>query len=136
MLVLLMANAVTIRPETIDSGVEALRGDSSLDSAVTVSCYNMWSPLRARRIGEDNLLHPFIPFEAFGNPAKLSSDRRSQGDAWFADMGVSIIRPTNLIDISAGLLPQKWMGQRIHPLKQWGGCDVDYAWQIPSVEYW
>jgi hypothetical protein len=21
-------------------------------------------------------------------------------------------------------------------LKQWGGCDVDYAWQIPSVEYW
>ena len=134
--VLLMANAVTIRPETIDEGVEKLLKDPSLDSAVTVSCYNMWSPLRARRIGDDGLLHPFVPIEAFGDPATLSSDRRSQGDAWFADMGVSIIRPRNLEDIDKGLLPQKWMGQKIYPLKQWGGVDVDYDWQVPHIEHW
>ena len=34
------------------------------------------------------------------------------------------------------LLPQKWMGKKIAPIKSWGGCDVDYEWQIPAVEYW
>jgi hypothetical protein len=136
LMVLLFANAATIRPETIDEGVAVLRDRSDLDSAVTVSKYNMWSPLRARRIGEDGLLNPFVPFEFFGDPATLNCDRDSQGDVWFADMGVSIVRPRCLENIKTGLLPQKWMGQRIYPLKQWGGCDVDYEWQIPLVEFW
>jgi hypothetical protein len=136
LLVLLMCNAAMILPETIDEGVETLRRDPTLDSAVTVSRYNMWSPLRARRIGDDGLLHPFVPFEAFGDPSTLSSDRNSQGDAWFADMGVSIIRPRCLKDVMSGLLPQRWMGRRIHPLEQEGGLDVDYKWQLPQVEFW
>lgn len=136
LMVLLFANAATVQAKTIDEGVEILRTRPDLDSAVTVSKYNMWSPLRARRIGEDGLLHPFVPFEVFGDPATLNCDRDSQGDVWFADMGLSIVRPRCLEDIKAGLLPQKWMGRRIHPLKQWGGCDVDYEWQIPLVEFW
>lgn len=134
--VLLMANAPTIDAATIDDGVATLRADPTLDSAVTVSRYNMWSPLRARQVGDDGVLRPFVPFEAFGDPRTLNCDRDSQGDVWFADMGVSIIRPANLDRLEDGLLPQKWMGRRIHPLKQWGGCDVDYPWQLPQVEYW
>ena len=95
---------------------------------------NMWSPLRARKIGEDGLLHPFVPFEVFGDPKTLNCDRDSQGDVWFADMSVSIVRPHCLEELEEGLLPQKWMGQKIYPLQQWGGCDVDYEWQIPQVE--
>jgi hypothetical protein len=34
------------------------------------------------------------------------------------------------------MLPQKWMGQNIYPIKQWGGLDVDYEWQMPQVEFW
>ena len=133
MLVLLMANAASITAETIDEGIEVLRSNPHYDSAVTVSCYNMWSPLRARRIGEDGLLHPFVPFEAFGDPKTLNCDRDSQGDVWFADMDTSIIRPKNLDTIHNGLLPQKWMGQKIYPIKQWGACDIDYEWQIPGL---
>jgi len=136
LMVLLFCNAATILPETIDEGVATLRANPDFDSAVTVSKYNMWSPLRARKIGDDGLLHPFVPFEVFGDPKTLSCDRDSQGDVWFADMGLSIVRPHCLENIENGLLPQKWMGQRIYPLKQWGGCDVDYEWQIPMVEYW
>lgn len=136
MLVLLMCNAVTISSQTLSKGIDVLRKNPDYDSAVTVSRYNMWSPLRARKIGEDGLLHPFVPFETFGDPLTLNCDRDSQGDVWFADMGVSIIRPKNLDDIEEGLLPQKWMGHKIYPLEQWGGCDIDYAWQIPGVEYW
>ncbi|HVN73476.1 MAG TPA: hypothetical protein VMT44_02645 [Methanoregula sp.] len=134
--VLLFCNAATILPEIIDEGIEVLRKNPSYDSAVTVSRYNMWSPLRARKEGADGLLHPFVPFEVFGNPKTLNCDRDSQGDVWFADMSASIVRPRCLEHLDEGLLPQKWMGQSIHPLKQWGGCDVDYEWQIPLVEFW
>ena len=136
LIVLLMANAATITGELIDQGVATLRADPSLDSAVTVSRYNMWSPLRARRLEEDGTLQPFVPFETFGDPATLNCDRDSQGDVWFADMGVSIVRPRCLENLHDGLLPQKWMGQRIAPIESWGGFDVDYEWQIPAVEYW
>ena len=135
-IVLLFCNAVTVTSELIEEGIRVLRENSEIDSAVSASTYNMWSPLRARKIGEDGLLHPFVPFETFGNPKTLNCDRDSQGDAWFADMGVSIVRSRCLENIEDGLLPQKWMGQKIHPLKQWGGLDVDYEWQIPQVEYW
>ncbi len=136
LMVLLFANAVTLTPQIIEQGIGVLREHPDYDSAVTVSCYNMWSPLRARKIGEDGLLHPFVPFEVFGDPAKLNCDRDSQGDVWFADMGVSIVRPRCLENLHMGLLPQKWMGRKIYPLKQWGGFDVDEAWQIPMLQTW
>lgn len=135
-LVLLFCNAPTVLSQQIDEGIEVLKMNPSYDSAVTVSCYNMWSPLRARKIGPDGLLYSFIPLETFGDPRILNCDRDSQGDVWFADMGVSVVRPRSLENIDEGLLPQRWMGRKIYPLKQWGGCDVDFKWQIPMVEFW
>lgn len=136
LVVLLFANAATVTAELIDSGIETLRADERLDSAVTVSEYNMWSPLRARRVGKDGCLEPFVPFETFGDPRTLNCDRDSQGSVYFADMGLSVVRPRCLEHLEDGLLPQKWMGQKIHPLISWGGCDIDYEWQVPMVEYW
>lgn len=136
LIVLLFCNAATILAETIGEGIEALRRDSLLDSAVTVSRYNMWSPIRARRIDAGGLLQPFVPFGVFGDPKTLNCDRDSQGDVWFADMSVSVVRPQCLESLEDGQLPQRWMGRRIYPLKQWGGLDVDYAWQVPQVEFW
>jgi hypothetical protein len=136
MLVLLFCNAPTVSSQLIDEGIEALRARPELDSAVSVSAYNMWSPLRSRRVGSDGLLHPFVPFEAIGNPSALNCDRDSQGDVYFADMGVSVVRPRCLENLGQGLLPQRWMGQRIFPLRQWGGLDVDFEWQIPQAEFW
>jgi len=136
LLVLLFCNAPTILPETIDEGIDVLRADDTIDSAVTVSEYNMWSPLRARRIAASGLLEPFVPLSSIGDVSRFTSDRGSQGDAYFADMGGVIVRPRCLQNVAAGQLPQKWMGRRIHPLIQWGGCDVDHEWQTPHVEFW
>lgn len=135
-MVLLFCNGPTILAKTIDEAITVLRSDPTLDSVVTVSRYNMWSPLRARKVGSNGRLQPFVPFEVFGNPATLNCDRDSQGDVWFADMSLSVVRPRCLESIATGLLPQKWMGQQIYPLQQWGGLDVDFAWQVPQVEYW
>lgn len=136
MLVLLMCNAATITPALIDEGIKVLRENDEIDSAVTVSKYNMWAPPRARRIDKDGLLKPYIPFEKYPDSINITSNRKSMQDAWFADMGVSIVKPRCLENLENGLPPQKWMGQKIYPLKQWGGVDVDYDWQMPHVEYW
>lgn len=135
-IVILMCNAPMITTKTLTKGISILKKNPKYDSAVTVSKYNMWSPIRARRIGDDGLLHPFVPLESFGSTKKLNSDRDSQGDVWFADMGASIVRTRCLKNIDKGFLPQKWMGRKIYPIKQDCGLDVDYEWQLPQVEYW
>lgn len=134
--VLLFANAPTITHKLIDKGINILKKNKRFDSAVTTSVYNMWSPLRARKLTKNGTLKPFVRFEYFGNPKTLNCDRDSQGNVYYADMSVSVVRPKCLENLKKGLLPQKWMGKKIAPIKSWGGCDVDFEWQIPSVEYW
>ena len=136
LVVLLFANAPTINFKLIDQGITLLKKNKSFDSAVSTSVYNMWSPLRARKLTSDGSLKPFVNFEYFGNPKTLNCDRDSQGNVYFADMSLSIVRPKCLENLKDGLLPQRWMGKKIMPIKSWGGCDVDYKWQIPGVEHW
>ena len=132
--VILMCNAVMVLPETIDKGIEILRSKKDLDSAVTVSDYNMFSPIRARKIGKDGCLHPFVPFDQF--KFKIDSNRQKQDSVYFHDCGASIVRPHCIENVHQGLLPQKWMGKKIYPLIQTGGLDIDYPYELPLVENW
>lgn len=131
MVVLLFCNGATITPGIIDKGIAVLRENPDLDSAVTVSRYNMWSPLRAHRV-EDGLLRPFFDPEVFEN---ANCDRDSQGDVYFPDCSAFVVRP-RCFDYSYGQPPFPWIGRKVYPLEQWGGLDVDYEWQMPQVEFW
>ena len=134
LIILLMCNAVSVLPDTIDKGIEILRSKKDFDSAVTVSGYNMFTPIRARKIGEDGSLVPFVPFDQFN--FKIDSNRQKQDTVYFHDCGASVIRPKCLEKIDEGLLPQKWMGKKIYPLTQEGVLDVDYPYELPIAEYW
>ncbi len=134
--VLLFANAPTINSKIIDKGIKVLKRNKKFDSAVSTSVFNMWSPLRARKLQKDGTLKPFVPFNVFGNPKTLNCDRDSQGDVYYADMSVSVVRPKCLDNLSTGLLPQKWMGKKIAPIKSEFGLDIDFDWQFPIAEYW
>ena len=134
--VLMFCNSATITAQSIEKGISLLRDNPDVDSAVTVSRYNMWSPLRARKLNDLGELQPFVQFEYFGDPQTLNCDRDSQGDVLFADMGCSVVRSRCLENLDSGLLPQKWMGNRILPIYQEAAFDVDYEWQIPQLEWW
>ena len=136
LLVLLFCNAPTINSSLIQQGIKALRFDPEADSAVTVSKYNMFSPSRARRLSENGYLQPYIPFEHHPFSDGISCDRDSQGDVWFADVAMSVIRPKNFKYLSDGLLPQKWMGKKILPIVNEAGLDLDYQWQIGQAKWW
>lgn len=131
MIILLFANGATITPGIIDKGIEELRANPKLDSAVTVSKYNMWSPLRAHKI-ESGLLKPFLDPTAF---EKANCDRDSQGDVYFPDCSAFVVRP-RCFDYNYGRPPFPWIGRMVYPLEQWGGLDIDFKWQYPIVEFW
>lgn len=135
-IVVLMCNAIGVTSSIIQEGINILKTNPSYDSVVTVSRYNMWSPIRARRIDGDGFLQPWVPFESLTNFNEFNCDRDSQGDVWFADMGASIVRSHCIENIRNGLLPQKWMGNRIFPLKQELGFDIDYEWQTYQAQKW
>ncbi len=134
-IVLLMANAPMINSDIINQGIKRLNKNKKADSAVTVSKYNMWSPIRARKINNSGFLDPFIPFNKMGLKT-INCDRDSQGNVYYADMSASIVKPKCIEQIEDGLLPQKWMGHKILPIFSNYALDLDYAWQLPQVEYW
>ncbi|MCI8362981.1 MAG: cytidylyltransferase [Clostridia bacterium] len=134
-IVLMQCNAPFILPEQLKEGIRVLRANEELDSAATVSKYNMFSPTRARRIGEDGLIHSFAPLESLYDLDRINCDKDSQGDVYFTD-GTFIVRPRCLEKIEEGMLPYQWMGQKSYPIMNWAGLDVDFSWQVPQVEVW
>jgi len=136
LLVLLFCNSPTVNSALLRQGIDALRANPDADSAVTVSRYNMFSPTRARRVNEQGYLQPYIPFQHHPNADGINCDRDSQGDVWFADVAMSVIRPKNLENLDDGLLPQKWMGRKILPIVNEAGLDLDYEWQIGQAKWW
>lgn len=137
-MVLLFCNAPTFTSEMIDEGIQALKQNQKLDSAVTVSQMNWYSPVRARRISPDGSMIPYIPFDAYPKEMDITinCDRNTQIDCYFADVCVSVVRSKNLDNLENGMLPQRWMGQNIHPIHNQGGLDIDEEWQLPLIEGW
>ena len=115
LVVLLMANSATVTWKMIDKGIKFLKRNKSFDSAVSTSIYNMWSPLRARKLDKKGALKPFVPFKVFGNPKTLNCDRDSQGDVYYADMSVSIVRPKCLENLNL-VYYLKMDGKKLHQL--------------------
>ncbi len=134
-IVLMQCNAPFILPEQLKEGIRVLRENEMLDSAATVSKYNMFSPARARKIGQDGLIHSCVPLESVYDLTKITCDKDSQGDVYFAD-GTFIVRPRCLERIEEGMLPYPWMGQKSYPIMNRTSFDVDYAWQVPQLEGW
>lgn len=125
LLVVLHAHTGTVTAEMIDKGVEALAHDAALDSAVSVSVYDRWNPRRALRETPEGVVAPFDP-----NPPP-------PGEALYPDWGCMVLRPRLLEEPGReGCDPFPFCGKRVFPLKQRGGGPVDYAWQVPKMEYW
>lgn len=124
LLILLFANTGAVSAAVIDAGVHALLEDPALDSAATVSPYDRWNPRRAFRESAGGLLVPY---------AECLPDA---GTPWFPDWGAAILRPRVLDALTPASADLSWLGAKVFPLKQAGGGPVDYAWQVPKMEYW
>ncbi len=131
-IVLMFANNPAISIDLIEKGIKKLNEDQTFDSAFSVSKYNMFSPARARKI-INGKIESFIPLTLMDN---VSSIRSSQGDVYFCDLSVQIIRSRVFENMSEGMQPFQWMGKKSFPLKNSFGFDIDEEWQKTAIEVW
>ena len=92
----------------------------------------MFSPTRARKI-ENEQIRPFVDLSVFG---EINSIRNSQGDVYFCDLSVQVIRGSVFEDIKSGMQPFQWMGKKSYPLINDFGFDIDEPWQKVAIELW
>lgn len=133
-LVLMLANAPTLMPSHILNGITRLRFHRDYDSACTVSQYNWYSPTRARVVENDEV-KTYLSQEEL-EKIGTSCDRNTAPKCYFYDCSMAVIRPDNLEHIKKGYLPQRWLGQKIYPIYNTAGVDVDEGWQMPQAEQW
>ena len=131
-ILLLFANNPAISIELVQKGIKKLTEDDAFDSAFSVSKYNMFSPTRARTLVDDTI-QSFIPLDLIGN---VNSIRSSQGDVYFCDLSVQIIRSRVFENMKDGMQPFQWMGKKSFPLKNSYGFDIDEEWQKTAIEVW
>ena len=90
---LLFANSIDVLADYLDSGFAQLESDRSLDSVISVCKYNMFTPLRARKVNPDGTTTPILDLPNLG--IDNTFDRDAMGDVYFADFAVLEIAPQN-----------------------------------------
>lgn len=135
---ILLCNAVTVLPDRIRQAADMLRRDHTADSVTTGSKWNMFSPVRARRLDPaTGLLANFVPADLLSRVVPISCDRDKSEDCYFCDNSFTLVRREALARLHENHGPFKWMGNRVRFIEQMpGGGDVDVAWQVPVVEWW
>jgi hypothetical protein len=135
---ILLCNAVTVLPDRIRQAADMLGRDQAADSVTTGSKWNMFSPVRARRLDPaTGLLANFVPTDLLSRVVPISCDRDKSADCYFCDNSFTLVRREALARLHDNQGPFKWMGNRIRFIEQMpGGGDVDVAWQVPVVEWW
>ena len=78
-----LCNAPNITTQTVIKAYEKIKNNPELDSVISVSRYEMFSPERARKLNEKGHLVPYIPFEHFSN--QVSCDRKSHDNTYFSE---------------------------------------------------
>lgn len=130
---LLFANNPAINVNLLDEAIDFVTSNDSFDSCFSVAKYDMFSPARARKIGEDGEIMPFVSLEHIGN---VSSIRDSQGSVYFCDLSIQVMKPSCFENMREGQLPFKWQGRRSKAIMTDFGFDIDAEWQVPVIEFW
>lgn len=135
---ILLCNAITVMPQAILQAAEMLASDPGADSVTTGSKLNMFSPVRARRLDRGSgRLVSFISMETLSDVVNISCDRDKSEDCYFCDNSFTLVRRQALARLNENAGPFRWMGNRIRLLDQLPGAgDIDFAWQLPVIEWW
>lgn len=135
---ILLCNAVTVLPDRIAQAYLMLSANEQADSVTTGSKWNMFSPVRARRLDKTSgCLVNYVPSDLLRQVTSISCDRDRSEDSYFCDNSFTLVRRGALASLPQNNGPFRWMGNNILLMEQMpGGGDVDVAWQVPVVEWW
>lgn len=109
-LVVLLANTVTVKTSQIDDCIKMILKDDSITTVAPVYKDSDHHPFRAKKIGRDGFFEPFFDFEG----KKISTNRQDLEPSYYFCHTFWVLRTSNL-DRPDGQLPWKFMGNKIKP---------------------
>ena len=110
-LVVLLANNVTVNPKWIDDCIEIMKNDDTVTAVVPVYNDNDHHPLRAKTLNEDGYLEMYEK----GIKGKVSTNRQDLPKCFFLAHNFWVLSVKNLKSGKEGQQPWGFMGDKIVP---------------------
>jgi hypothetical protein len=85
--------------------------EDTFDPVVSMSRYNMFTPLCARHLQQGGSTVTLLESDSFD--VSNTCEMEAMEDVYFCDFGVQVVRPERcLINTCGGSLPFRWLGQK------------------------
>lgn len=130
--VVLLANNVTVKTQWIDDCVQMMLDDASLSAVVPVYEDNDHHPLRAKSVGTDGLLEMFCT----GYTGKISTNRQDLPPCYFLAHNFWTLRTATLWNHDNGQPPWSFMGNRVKPYMIDHSIDIHSSADLLLAEDW
>lgn len=131
-LVVTLANNVTIKSEWIDQCIELMMADESLTAAVPVYLDNDHHPLRAKSIDSDGYLHMYEK----NIKGAVSTNRQDLPKCYFLAHNFWVLRVKALLNPINGQAPWTFMGDRIKPFVIEESIDIHEEQDLFLAQNW
>jgi len=131
-LVVLLANSVTVKSSWIDACVNMILNDSSIDSVVPVYKEQDHHPFRAKRVDENGNLQPWFDFKE----EYISTNRQELPDNFFLGHNFWVLNLKNGYLAGGGQKPWTFLGGKIKPYIVEECFDVHNENDLKRCEKW
>ena len=131
-LVVLLANSATVKPEWIKSGIEQIINDDSISSVVPAFLDQDHHPYRAKALDENGNLVPYFDFE----DKEISSNRQDLADNYFLCHNFWVLNVKKSIIPNNGFKPWTFLGNKVKPILAEGCFDVHSREDLIRTETW
>lgn len=130
-LVVMLANSVTIKTEWIDNCIELLLNDSYASAAVPVYREMDHHPYRCKKINSEGYLEPFFDFSTMN----VSTNRQDLEPAYFLSHNFWVLN-LNKINRDKGQKPWVFMGENVRYFEVEVAFDVHSLDDLERSEEW
>lgn len=131
-LVVVLANNITIKTEWIDDCIRLVMDDTDISSVVPVYNDNDHHPFRAKKLNADGLLEPFFDFSS----KNISTNRQDLEDCYFLCHNFWTLNISKSIFTDNGQQPWQFMGNKIKHYEVETSIDVHDDTDILLCELW
>lgn len=118
-LVVILANNVTIRSEWIDQCIRKMCEDDSISAVVPVYKDNDHHPFRAKRMDRDGFLRPFEETQG-----EISTNRQDLPACYYLAHNFWVLRTAFVLSGQEGQQPWGFMGEKICPFEIEESIDI------------
>lgn len=131
-LVVLLANNVTVQSKWITECVEMMKNDMSITAVVPVYQDNDHHPLRAKKKRADGLLDMYEE----GVEGTVSTNRQDLPSCYFLSHNFWVLNVKSMMENKNGQAPWRFMGDRIMPYEIDESIDIHHEEDLYLASQW